>query len=166
MLQFRDSLRRWRTASSRAKGQPERLPLTLHPLGPVVAVLGWVNRQHLGKVGEDLACRELRRRGYAILDRRYRTRAGELDIVARDGATVVFVEVKTRTHDRYGSPFDAITPRKRRKLWAMAEDYLSRKDLWGRPCRFDVVGITLSGDRSPLIQVVANAFEAHARARC
>ena len=63
----------------------------------------------LGKLGEDLACRELVRRGYAILDRRYRTRIGELDIVARDGETVVFVEVKARGSDEKGTALDAVT---------------------------------------------------------
>ncbi len=65
------------------------------------------DKQTLGRLGEDLACREFRRRGYAILARRYRTRHGELDIVVRTGRTVVFVEVKTRTSLRFGMPSEA-----------------------------------------------------------
>ena len=106
-------------------------------------------RLRLGKTGEDLACRALRRRGYEILDRRYRTRAGELDIIARENGTLVFVEVKTRSSARFGHPFDAVTRAKQRKLVAMADDYLARKGWQGRPCRFDVVGLSMreTGDR-------------------
>ena len=64
----------------------------------------------LGKNGEDLACRELERRGYAILARRYRTRAGEIDIVARDGPTIVFVEVKARDGRAFGEGADLVRP--------------------------------------------------------
>ena len=113
----------------------------------------------LGKLGENLACEELRRRGYAILERRYRTRSGELDIVARDGQTVVFIEVKTRSSDRYGVPAEAITSQKRRRLQRMAMDYLSRERLHDVPCRFDVVGITLVPGDHQRIEVIAGALE-------
>jgi len=117
-------------------------------------------RQALGKDGEDLACDELRRRGYAILARRYRTRVGELDIVARDGETLVFVEVKARRTDRFGVPGEAVTWRKRRKLQTMAMDFLLRGRLFAVPCRFDVVAITFgqAGER-PRIEVFRAAFE-------
>ena len=119
-------------------------------------------RVGLGKRGEDLACRALRRRGYVILDRRYRTRVGELDIVARDSRTLVFVEVKARASGRCGKPLEAVTRRKQRRLATMAGDYLARKGWEGRPCRFDVVGVTL-GERGQLaVEVVANAFEVDA----
>src|SRR4051812_4798978 len=72
-------------------------------------------RQSLGKLGEDLACAELSRRGYAILARRYRTRFGEIDIIARDGATVVFIEVKTRDGDRFGAGAETVTGREQRR---------------------------------------------------
>jgi putative endonuclease len=117
-------------------------------------------RQALGRDGEDLACDELRRLGYAILARRYRTRVGELDIVARDGETLVFVEVKARRSDEFGTPGEAVTWRKRRKLQAMATDFLSRGRLFAVPCRFDVVAITIGepGER-PRIEVYRAAFE-------
>jgi putative endonuclease len=118
-------------------------------------------RQVLGKDGEDLACDELRRRGYAILARRYRTRGGELDIVARDGDTLVFVEVKARRSDEFGAPAEAVTWRKRRKLQAMALDFLTRGRLSEVPCRFDVVAITVGrGGEPPRIEVFQAAFEA------
>jgi putative endonuclease len=117
-------------------------------------------RQALGRDGEDLACDELRRLGYAILARRYRTRVGELDIVARDGETLVFVEVKARRSDEFGTPGEAVTWRKRRKLQSMATDFLSRGRLSAVSCRFDVVAITigLPGER-PRIEVYRAAFE-------
>ena len=114
----------------------------------------------LGKTGEDLACEELRRRGYAILDRRYRTRGGELDIVARDGTTLVFIEVKTRISQRFGSPLEAITPAKCRQVAAMAADYLVRRRPAVRACRFDVVAVTFDQHGRPEFDIVPNAFEA------
>lgn len=113
----------------------------------------------LGKTGEDLACRELERRGYAILARRYRRRRGELDIVARDGQTLVFVEVKAREGCEYGEGVEAITPLKRRRITQMALDYVARNGLSECPCRFDVVSILF--DRSgPTIHVFQGAFDA------
>src|SRR5215207_8078309 len=67
------------------------------------------HRQSLGKRGEDLACAELEKRGYVILDRRFRTRCGELDIVARDGTVLVFIEVKARSGSNFGTPFESVT---------------------------------------------------------
>ena len=114
-------------------------------------------RAALGKMGEDLACRELERRGYAILARRYRRRGGELDIVARDGPTVVFVEVKTRDGDRFGEGAEAVTAAKRRKIVQVATDYVMRHRLADCPLRFDVVAIRLDEGR-PAIELYQNAF--------
>jgi putative endonuclease len=100
-----------------------------------------VHRQTLGKSGEDRAVAELQRRGYAILARRYRTRHGEIDIVADDGGTIVFVEVKARDTQECGSAADAVTIHKQRRLSSMAVDYLARNRITNRPCRFDVVAI-------------------------
>jgi putative endonuclease len=118
-----------------------------------------LDRILLGKSGEDLACRELRRRGYEILARRYRTRVGELDIVARDGPTIVFVEVKTRTTPAYGAPGEAVGPRKQHKIWLMASDYLLRRSWYDRPCRFDVVAISIDRDGRRRIEVITGAFD-------
>ena len=112
----------------------------------------------LGKLGEDLACRELERRGYAIVARRYRRRGGELDIVARDGQTIVFVEVKARDGRLFGEAVEAVTALKRRRLTQLAVDYLMRQHLTHCPCRFDVVSIQLETGR-PVIQVYQNAFD-------
>src|SRR4030088_1364654 len=96
-------------------------------------------RISLGKIGEDLACRELERRGYAIVARRYRRRGGELDIIARDGPTLVFVEVKARDGRACGAAADAITGVKRRRMTQLARDYMMRHHRFACPCRFDVV---------------------------
>lgn len=110
-------------------------------------------------MGEDLACAELERLGYAILDRRYRTKFGEIDIVAlRDGVTV-FVEVKARGGDQFGGGAAAVTPWKQRRITQMAVDYLARHRLHDRPCRFDVVTIEMDGGQ-PRVQVYAHAFDA------
>ena len=118
-------------------------------------------RQALGISGEDLACAELQRRGYAILERRYRTRLGEIDIIAREGATIVFVEVKTRLTDEFGGAAAAITRWKQRRIARMALDYLSRQRVQDCPCRFDVVAIDFERE-GPRVTVYANAFDAPA----
>ena len=110
-----------------------------------------------GKTGEDIACRELRRRGYAILARRYRRRRGELDIVARDGPTLVFVEVKTRESHEFGGAAEAVTALKRRTMVQLAIDYMARHRLTSEPCRFDVVSIHLEAGR-PVVELFQNAF--------
>jgi putative endonuclease len=119
-----------------------------------------LDRISLGKSGEDRACRELERRGYAILARGYRTRFGEIDIIARDGPTIVFVEVKARTSDRYGGGAAAVTLHKQAKVTAMAEDYLARHRLLNVSCRFDVVAIGFARDGSLLVELYQNAFDA------
>ena len=100
-------------------------------------------RQAMGKRGEDLACAELEKRGYVIVDRRFRTRCGELDIVARDGGVLVFVEVKARSGGNFGTPFESVTWKKRQRLSQMAASYLCVKRLSAVvACRFDVVSIS------------------------
>lgn len=116
-------------------------------------------RQSLGIYGEDLACAALERRGYAILERRYRTRFGEIDIVARHGADTVFVEVKARDGDAFGGGAAAVTSWKQRRIGRMAVDYLSRHHLHDRPCRFDVVVVDVSAGR-PTVEIYPHAFDA------
>ena len=119
-------------------------------------------RQSLGRHGEDLACRELQRRGYDILARRFRTRFGEIDIVARDGPTLVFVEVKTRRTAAFGGPTAAVNAAKQRRLVNMARSFLIGLGGPAPPCRFDVVGVIASPGRPPVLEVVRNAFAARA----
>lgn len=102
-------------------------------------------RKRLGDAGEELAAQHLLRRGFRILDRNYRTRWGELDIVAFDGTTIAFVEVKTRIAAAGRTPFESLHTRKREQVRRMASSWLS--DRVGRPfarvLRFDAIGVTL-----------------------
>jgi putative endonuclease len=120
----------------------------------------FLDRISLGKAGEDCACRELERRGYAVLARRYRTRLGEIDIVAKDRETIVFVEVKARTSARYGAPAEAVTLHKQARVAAIAEDYLARYHLRHARCRFDVVAISFGQRGQTVVEVFTNAFDA------
>src|SRR5437879_11231539 len=120
------------------------------------------DRVILGKTGEDLACRELERRGYAIVARRYRRRGGELDIVARDGPTIVFVEVKTRQDRRFGAAEESVGFVKRRRIARMAIEFMTEHRLTECPCRFDVVTVYLGVGR-PEIEVFRNAFDLSGR---
>lgn len=92
-----------------------------------------------GRAGEEAAAALLRRAGLRILDRNWRHGRLELDMVCRDGATVVFVEVKTRASRAHGGPEGAVTPAKRRSLGRAAQAWLAAHDAWEAPCRFDVV---------------------------
>ncbi|MGE0865986.1 MAG: YraN family protein [Vicinamibacterales bacterium] len=101
-------------------------------------------RQQLGLEGEEIAATELQRLGYQILVRRYRSRFGEIDLIARDAGTVVFVEVKTKTDSRFGDPAEMVTAQKQRRLVSMAEEYAAGHALHATPCRFDVVSVDAS----------------------
>lgn len=115
-------------------------------------------RQLLGARGERLAVRYLRRRGWAIVARNFRGRAGEVDIVALDGEVVVFVEVKTRSDHRHGEPLEAVGAAKRRQVVRVAREYLHLHALEERDVRFDVIGITARGWRWR-VEHAENAFE-------
>lgn len=124
----------------------------------------WRTPLTFGQRGEAAAARYLRRLGYKIVARSQHSRMGEIDIVAVDGRTVVFVEVKTRQSHEAGHPAEAVTPEKQRRLTRLALGYLKRHGLLECPARFDVVAVTWpAGKRKPLIEHVKNAFEATGR---
>lgn len=114
-------------------------------------------RHALGKMGENLACAELARLGYAILATGYRTRFGEIDIVARHEGVTVFVEVKTRTAGDFGGGIEAVTPQKQRRISRMAIDFVQRQGLHDTPCRFDIVVVEVGPPVQ--IDVFENAFD-------
>lgn len=117
-------------------------------------------RRSVGRQGEEEAARFLRTRGFAILDRNVRSRLGEIDLVARDDQTLVFVEVKTRRESEGDSPEAAVTPGKRRRLGRLAQQYLKLKRLGEVRCRFDVVAITLDArDQVKALRHLPAAFE-------
>jgi putative endonuclease len=115
----------------------------------------------LGQRGEAAAARYLRRRGYKILARGDHLRRGELDLVALDRKTIVFVEVKTRQSAAMGHPEEAVDIFKQRKLTRLAETFLKRYKLQGRPARFDVIAIIWPAEKwFPAIEHFKNAFDA------
>lgn len=95
----------------------------------------------MGRAGETKAAEFLKDKGFIILERNFKTRIGEIDIIAKDGKTTVFIEVKTRTNDDYGAPSEAVTGKKREKYYLVASEYLQKNKLENSMCRFDVVEI-------------------------
>jgi putative endonuclease len=123
-------------------------------------VATWFAPRSLGQRGEDAAAKFLRKLGYIIVARGHRDRIGEIDLVAVDGRTVVFIEVKTRTSQDAGHPAEAVDENKQRKLTKLALAYLKRHDLLECSARFDVVAITWPDVKSkPTIEHFKNAFE-------
>jgi putative endonuclease len=112
----------------------------------------------LGRTGEKQAERFLRRLRYRIVARNYRCPAGELDLIALDHDTVVFVEVKTRADREHGDPQDAVNLAKQRQLVRCARYFLQHTQSEDRTCRFDVVAITLGEDGKPQIEHFPEAF--------
>ena len=115
-------------------------------------------RRQLGNAGEDLAASALQRQGYKILERNYLTPLGEIDLIARQGKALVFIEVKTRRGERFGAPQEAVSLGKQNKLRRLADYYLKQKRLGAEVLvRFDVVGITVN-EKGPQIEIIQNAF--------
>jgi len=132
------------------------------------ALSDWFRRlfpkKPLGQEGEAAAARYLKRQGYRILARGDRAFTGELDLVALDRETVVFVEVKTRRSQESGHPAEAVDPAKQRRLTRLAVTFLKRHGLLERPARFDVVAVTwIADERRPAIEHLQNAFDAVGR---
>ncbi len=116
------------------------------------------DRLSLGKMGEELAVTQLRTMKYQILERNYRCPLGEMDIIAREKGSLVFVEVKTRATKDFGGPAAAVHERKQRQLSRIALLYLNQKKIRDVPARFDVVAVDLSGPKAR-IEVIQNAFD-------
>jgi TIGR00252 family protein len=105
----------------------------------------------LGEAGEEMAARHLERLGLKIVERRVRSRRGELDIVARDGREWVFVEVKTRSGDRMGTAAEAMTRRKIGRMFRAVREYVAAHGLENEPIRLDLVAIDFNGEGVPVI---------------
>ncbi|MCY4438223.1 MAG: YraN family protein [Chloroflexi bacterium] len=118
-------------------------------------------RQTIGRWGEEEAARYLAVQGYTILTRNYRTPAGELDIVARDGDAIVFVEVKTRRTTSFGPPQAAVTAAKAAHIIAAAQHYLLDTEQIDGPWRIDVVAVFGNPKSSPQITLIRSAVEAN-----
>jgi putative endonuclease len=118
-------------------------------------------RRHRARVAEDAAATYLARQGMAVIERNVRFREGEIDLVARDGPTLVFVEVKSRRLG-WDEPAAAVTSNKRARLARLARHYLKHRGLGQPPCRYDVLAVGLDGDRVALIRHLRGAFDGDA----
>jgi len=118
-----------------------------------------VKNKQVGDLGERLAAKFLRRSGYSILARKYRCKFGEIDIVARDKDTLVFVEVRSRSDSGYGLPSETIDHRKREHIKRVAAEFLKRFNLFDYDCRFDCVSVLFDGNfKLKHIEVIKDAF--------
>ena len=117
-----------------------------------------IARQRTGREGEEIAARHLLAHGYRILARGWRTRLGELDLVASRGGMLVFVEVKTRRGDAFGPPAAAVHGLKQLRLARVALQFLTDGPHRDAPCRFDVIAVTLRGGSPPLVEHIEDAF--------
>lgn len=115
--------------------------------------------KQLGKKGEDLACSFLEKNGYSIIQRNYRKKCGEIDIIAQESADLVFVEVKTRSNDELGSATSAVTTHKQGQIIKTAMTYLAETNSYDISCRFDVLGITMMLGKQPVFELIQGAFE-------
>lgn len=128
------------------------------PLSPAPQSKGHQNAG-VGNRGEELAVAFLERNGLRIIERNFRCKGGEIDIVAKDGSTLVFVEVKSRKTLSFGVPQLAVTPFKQRQISKAALTWLSRNRQHDKPARFDVIAILLDGSYHHRIDHIKNAFD-------
>jgi len=117
------------------------------------------DRKEFGSRSEELAASHLASLGYEIIEKNYRAKVGEIDIIAKDGGTLVFVEVKSLRSAGFGVPELKVDHRKRRQIARAAMVYLTRSRRTSWPCRFDVVAITRPPGEGPTVDVIRDAFE-------
>ncbi len=115
-------------------------------------------KKSFGDKGEDLAVNYLKNLGYEIVTRNYRFGHGEIDIVAKDKDTLVFVEVKTRENFNFGPPELAVTKRKQHQIKKISEAYIHENNISGTECRIDVIAILMEKNKKPEINHIVNAF--------
>ena len=115
-------------------------------------------RRRLGIAGEDAVARWYEDAAYEVLDRNWRCRDGELDLVVRRDATLVFCEVKTRASTRFGAPIEAVTGTKQRRLRTLAARWLAEHEARRRTLRFDVASVTRTPDGELVVEVLEGAF--------
>jgi putative endonuclease len=116
-------------------------------------------RDELGRRGEDEAARHLKGLGYRIVGRRERVLRGDIDIVALDGRTVVFVEVRSKSDTQHGHPAETVGPAKQRRIAELAAAYIRRHKLEDQSVRIDVVAVTFPAAGRPVVEHYQNAFD-------
>ena len=115
------------------------------------------HRQLLGRKGEEIAERFLIQKNYEIIQRNYRRYRGEIDLIAKDGDCLVFVEVKSVSSDRFGSPINKVNEQKRKQLGKLAMAYYQEFDLFDQDSRFDIVTVIFNGSKY-IVDHIENAF--------
>jgi putative endonuclease len=119
-----------------------------------------MSNQSLGRLGEECAVEYLKNKGYQILDSNFRNKLGEIDLIAKDGKVISFIEVKTRKSNQFGAPFEAVHSTKQYKMVRLALSYLKYKfHSVEILCRFDVISIHFDSSNKPIIQHIQNAFD-------
>lgn len=113
----------------------------------------------IGNLGEEIAKEYLEKKGYKILDQNYKNKIGELDIVAMDGSTFVFIEVKTKTSERFGRPEEMVNFWKQKKLLAVSKLYVLEKKIENKKMRIDVLTVSFNSFGEPKIEHFENAVE-------
>ena len=116
-------------------------------------------RSSLGERGETVACGFLKDHGYEILEKNYKCKLGEIDVIARRQGRLAFIEIKTRTSTQFGTPQEAVDFRKQEKIFKVAQWYLKERKSLKSPVAFDVVAILWKEGQSPEIRLIADAFE-------
>ena len=117
--------------------------------------MSYARNRSVGRFGEDVAARHLQGQGMVLLDRNWRCRFGEIDLVLRDGPTLVVCEVKTRSSGRYGGPFEAVTDLKATRLRRLAGEWLDQHQVTPTAVRIDVVSVLLPKRGAPRVERVA-----------
>ena len=115
-------------------------------------------KKEIGQKGENLAADYLQNAGYTVLERNYRCKLGEIDIIARDNDTLVFIEVRSRSSLAFGLPQESINRRKRHQISKVALEYMIRRKLKNIPARFEVVAVSFEG-RKEKVDLIKDAFE-------
>lgn len=114
--------------------------------------------RELGQLGEELAVDLLKAKGYIILERNFRCKLGEIDIIARDKDTLVFLEVRSKSSSGFGVPQESVNYKKQRTIRRVAEYYLIKNKLQNDFCRFDVIAVTWQNNSTPKIEIIKDAF--------
>jgi len=117
-----------------------------------------VDRLGLGRAGEEAAVEFLKKGGFKVVERGFRLLRGEIDIIAYDRTTLVFIEVKTRSGAGFGAPEESVTAAKQEQIRKIAQLYLLKKRLGDIPCRFDVVAVSADPEGGPIVRHIKDAF--------
>lgn len=119
-----------------------------------------IDKLAIGRMGEDAAAKALKKNGYGIVAKNFRCRFGEIDIIAKDGKTLVFVEVKTRASDAFGTPGASVDARKQQRIITASSIYMHENGLDEAQVRFDVVGVDTSNGKVSRVEIIRDAFGA------